>query len=145
MAGPASAAGMSEADVRAFLARQEAAWNARRIDDYFAGFTQDAVFVDQHVTPKETITYGRSGLSQAKAAARRFLAEARSVEKSQVRSLRIAPSRTNARVLAWEVTTVTAKGRTRRICANTDQTLVLVGGKILSRGQTDSIVNCPAR
>jgi hypothetical protein len=143
LAGPAAAAGLTEAGVRAFLARQEAAWNARRVDDYFAGFTRDAMFVDQHVTPKEVIVYGRSNLAQARATARRFLKTARSTERSQVRSLRIAPSGTTARVLAWEVTTVTTGGRTRTVCANTDQTLVLAGGRILSKGQTDSIVRCP--
>jgi hypothetical protein len=128
--------------VRRFLQRQEAAWNAGRIDDYFAGFTADAVFVDQHVTPKEVITYGRSTLPQARAAARRFLATSKSLERGSVRSIRIAPDGRTARVLGYEATTVTAGGRTRHVCANTDQTLVLAGGRILSKGQTDSIVRC---
>ena len=67
LAAPASAAGLTEAAARRFLADQERAWNARRLDAYFAGFTPDAVFVDQTLTPKETIVYGRSSLAQARA------------------------------------------------------------------------------
>jgi hypothetical protein len=143
-AGPApAAAALTEQTVRAHLKAQEAAWNARRIEAYFAGFTPDAVFVDQHVTPKEVITYGRSTLPEAKAAARRFLAGAQSIERGEPRSIRIAPDGKSARVLGWEVTTVTSGGRTRRVCAHTDETLVLTGGRIRSKGQTDSVVRCP--
>jgi negative regulator of replication initiation len=41
-----------------------------------------------------------------------------------------------------EVTTVQSKGRTRKACADTEQTLVLVGGQIRSKGQTDTITRC---
>lgn len=143
VAAPAAAQGLTETAVRRFLADQEAAWNARRLDAYFAGFTPDAVFVDQHRTPKETIVYGRSTLAEAKAAARRFLQTATSVETSTVRSLRIAPGGRTARVLGFEVSTVTTGGRVRRVCAETDQTLVWSNGRVLSKGQTDSIVKCP--
>lgn len=142
-AGPAFAAGLTEASVRRYLAAQEKAWNERRLDSYFAGFTPDAVFVDQHKTPEETIVYGRSGLAQAKAASRRFLATSTSAEHGTVRSIRIAPSGRTARVLGFEVSTVTSGGRVRRVCAETDQTLVLAGGRVLSKGQTDSVVKCP--
>jgi len=143
LAPPAQAAGLTEASVRAYLAAQEKAWNERRLDAYFAGFTPDAVFVDQHRTPEETIVYGRSSLAEAKAAARRFLAEATSQERATIRSLRIAPSGRTARVLGFEVSTVTTSGRVRRVCAQTDQTLVFSGGRVLSKGQTDNIVKCP--
>jgi hypothetical protein len=140
---PALAAGLTEAAVRRYLAAQEKAWNERRLDAYFAGFTPDAVFVDQHKTPEETIVYGRSGLAAAKAASRKFLASATSAERGTVRSIRIAPSGRTARVLGFEVSTVTTGGRVRRVCAETDQTLVLAGGRVLSKRQTDSIVRCP--
>lgn len=143
IAGPALAAGLTEASVRGYLAAQEKAWNERRLDVYFAGFTPDAVFVDQHRTPEETIVYGRSDLAQARAAARRFLATSRSREQATVRSLRIAPSGRTARILGFEVTTVTTGGRVRTVCAETDQTVVLAGGRVLSKGQTDNIVKCP--
>ncbi|HEX2560688.1 hypothetical protein [Phenylobacterium sp.] len=143
LAGPTSAAGLTEASVRRYLVAQERAWNERRLDAYFAGFAPDAVFVDQHKTPKETIVYGRSGLAEAKAAARRFLATSTSAERGTVRSIRIAPSGRTARVLGFEVSTVTTGGLVRRVCAETDQTLVLAAGRVLSKGQTDSIVKCP--
>ena len=143
LAAPAFAAGLTEAQVRRYLAAQEKAWNERRLDAYFAGFTPDATFIDQHKTPEETIVYGRSGLAQAKAAAQRFLATSRSSERGTVRSIRIAPSGRTARVLGYEVSTVTSGGRVRRVCAQTDQTLVLSAGRVLSKGQTDSIVKCP--
>jgi hypothetical protein len=143
VAGPAFAQALTESSVRGYLAAQEKAWNERRLDAYFAGFTPDAMFVDQHRTPEETIVYGRSGLAQAKTAAHRFLATAQSVERGSVRSIRIAPSGSAARVLGFEVSTVTRGGRVRRVCAQTDQTLVLSRGRVLSKGQTDNIVKCP--
>lgn len=143
LAAPAFAAGLTEASVRQYLAAQEKAWNGRRLDAYFSGFTPDAVFVDQHRTPEETIVYGRSGLAKAKAAAQRFLASATSSERGSVRSIRISPSGREARVLGFEVSTVSTGGRVRRVCAQTDQTLVLSGGRVLSKGQTDNIVKCP--
>ena len=48
IAAPAFGQGrITEADVHGFLARQEQAWNAARLDAYFAGFTPDATFTDQ--------------------------------------------------------------------------------------------------
>ncbi|MDZ4317820.1 MAG: hypothetical protein U1A07_03105 [Phenylobacterium sp.] len=88
LAAPAMAAGLTEASVRQFLAGQESAWNERRLDTYFAGFTGDAVFVDQTVTPKETITYGRSTVAEARAFARK--ATSRSTERGTVRRITIA-------------------------------------------------------
>lgn len=134
----ALAADLTEAEVRRFLGRQEEAWNARRLDSYFAGFTADAVFVDQARTPKEIIPYGRSSLAQAKALARKA---ARSTERGTVRRIEIAPDRRSARVLGYEITTISG-AKPRRVCAETEQRLVLQGGRILSRGQTDSIVRC---
>ena len=49
---------------------------------------------------------------------------------------------TSARLVGREVTTIQSKGRTRRACADTEQTLVLVGGQIRSKGQTDTITRC---
>lgn len=141
LAAPAMAAGLTEASVRQFLASQEAAWNERRLDTYFAGFTRDAVFVDQTVTPKETITYGRSTVADARAFARK--ATSRSTERGTVRRITIAADGASARVQGYEVTTIVTAGRTRQVCANTDQTVVLRGGRILSKGQTDSIIKCP--
>lgn len=140
--GAASAAELTEAAARRFLAEQEAAWNAGRLDAYFGRFTKDAVFVDQHRTPKETIVYGRSSLDEARTYAAKARKTWRSVERGSVRSIRIAPDGKSARVLGSEVTTLSSAARTRTVCAQTEQTLVLSGGRILSRGQTDTIVKC---
>ena len=143
LAGPAVAAqALSEAQVRRFLADQQQAWNAGRLDAYFAGFTQDAVFVDQTRTPKEVISYGRSTLAQARAQARKFRAKSKSTEQTTIRALAMAPDGASARVLGDKVTTVTTVGQARRYCAQTDQTLILVAGRILSKGQTDTLVRC---
>ncbi len=140
-ASPALAAGLTDATVRQFLAGQEAAWNARRLDTYFAAFTRDAMFVDQTVTPKETITYGRSTLAEAKAFARK--SKVKSVERGTVRSVSVAADGRSARVLGYEITTIETAGKVRQVCANTQQDVVLQGGRILSKGQTDSIIKCP--
>lgn len=140
LAAPASAAGLTEASVRKFLADQEQAWNARRLDAYFAAFTPDAVFVDQTRTPKEVIVYGRSSVAQARGFARKALAASTSTERGTVRRIAIAPDGRSAKVTGYEVTTIVTGPRTRRVCAETEQTLVLRGGKVLSKGQTDSIL-----
>lgn len=142
-AGAAQAAELSEATARAFAQRQESAWNARDLDGYFALFTPDARFTDQTRTPKgEMISYGTSDLAKAKAQSRKFLAGATSMERGSVESVTLAPGGGSARVLGHKTTTVTTAGRARRVCARTDQTLVLRGGAIRSKGQTDTIVRC---
>jgi hypothetical protein len=140
LAAPASAAGLTDAGVRRFLADQEQAWNARRLDAYFAAFTPDAVFVDQTRTPKEVIVYGRSSLAEAQRFARKALAGSTSTERGTVRRIAIAPGGGSAKVTGYEVTTIVTGGRTRRVCAETEQTLVLQGGRIRSKGQIDSIL-----
>lgn len=138
LAAPAFAASLTDASVRRFLAEQEQAWNARRLDAYFARFTPDAVFVDQTRTPKEVIVYGRSSLAEARAVARK--ATSTSTERGTVRRIAIAADGRSAKVTGYEVTTIVSAGRTRKVCAETEQTLVLQGGRILSKGQTDSIL-----
>lgn len=140
LAGPAVAAGLTDMAIREFLGRQEQAWNARRLDAYFAGFTPDAVFVDQTRTPKETIVYGRSTLTEAKAFARKAMAGSSSKERGTVRGVVVAADGRSAKVTGYEVTTIVTGSRTRTVCAETEQTLVLRGGRILSKGQTDSIL-----
>jgi uncharacterized protein (TIGR02246 family) len=145
IAPPAHAAPrLTEAQARAFAQNQEAAWNARDLDGYFALFTRDAMFIDQTRDIKNggMIPYGRSGLAQAKAQAAKFLAGATSKERGVVDKVEIAADGRSARLIGREVTTIQSKGRTRRACADTEQTLVLVGGEIRSKGQTDTITRC---
>lgn len=144
LATPAAAQRLSDAQVRRFLDDQQQAWNAGRLDAYFATFTPNAVFEDQTRTPKEVISYGRSTLAQARAQARRFRARSTSTEQTVIRSIVIAQDGAGARVLGDKVTTVTTAGQARRYCAQTDQTLVLAAGKLRSTGQTDTLVRCRA-
>jgi hypothetical protein len=142
IAGPSAAGGLTPARVRGYLASQEAAWNSGRLEAYFAGFTSDAVFVEQTRTPKETISYGRSSLSEARTQARRSRRQAASTEQSAIRSIVIAADGRSARVLGDKVTRFKASGRVGRSCAQTDQTLVLVGGEVRSKGGVDTLVRC---
>ena len=140
-----AAPAISEAQARAFAARQEAAWNARDLDAYFATFTPDAVFIDQTRDVKHggMIPYGRSDLKQARTQAAKFLAGATSVERGVVEKVEIAAGGREATLMGRETSTVVSKGRTRRACAQTRQVLVLAGGTLKSKGQTDTIVRCP--
>lgn len=143
LAGPAPAqtARITEADVRAFVARQELAWNAGDFDRYFAGFTSGARFTDQaYVGDKPPVPYGTSTLAQAKAQARR--STARSRERGEVRRVEIAADGRSAKVTSRVGSAVIEKGRTRRLCASRVQTLTLDGGRVRSTGQTDTYVNC---
>lgn len=146
-AGMAQAAGarLTEPAVRAFVARQEAAWNARDAAAFAATFTPDAVFVDQARDSNGGVTAnGRSTLPQAIAQARRFFARTRFHAASVIDRVDLAADGRSARVHGRETTQVTTPGRPgRTLCAETQQTVVLVSGRALSRGQTDTDVRCP--
>lgn len=142
-ASPAAAAGLTEAQVRDFAARQEKTWNARDLTGYFAMFTPDAIFIDQTRTPKgELIPYGQSDRAKAKDLARKFLAGSTSIERGVIDKVVIAADGRSATVTGREITTVQTGARTRKVCANTQQTLVLTGGVIRSKGQTDTVTRC---
>jgi hypothetical protein len=146
--GQAGAAGprLTEPAVRAFVARQEAAWNARDLGGFEATFTADAVFVDQARNSSGGVTAnGSSTLAQAIAQAKRFFAKARFRETSVVDAVAISVDGRSALVTGHEVSQIeaTAARPARRLCAETRQTVVLVRGRILSKGQTDTDVRCP--
>lgn len=136
--------GLTEPAVRAFVARQEAAWNARDAPGFAATFTADAVFVDQSRNPGGGVTpNGSSTRAQAIAQARRFFAAAPFHEDAVIDRIEIAADRRAARVVSHAVATVEPKGRpARRFCASTEQSLVLAGGRILSKGQVQTEVPC---
>lgn len=134
---------LTDARVRAFVQRQERAWNAGDLAGYFALYTRDARFTDQARTGDRLIPYGTSTAAQARAQATRFLAASKVRETGQVLRVDIAPDGRSARVLAREVSVITSKARTRRSCAERVQTVVLVGGVLRSTGQTDTVLRCP--
>ncbi|WP_297694402.1 DUF4440 domain-containing protein [Phenylobacterium sp.] len=139
----AAPARLSEAQVRAFAARQERAWNASDAAGFFGLFTADARFADQaRAKDGRVVPYGTSTLAQARAQAERFFAGSRHRETSAIRSVRIAPDGRSAAVLADEVAEITAAGRTRRSCAETRQTVVVTPAGLRSNGQTDTQVAC---
>jgi len=144
VAGPALAQDrITEADIRAFVARQEQAWNAGDLDRYFAGFTPDARFTDQaYVGDKPPVPYGTSTLAQARAQARRAAARGRTREAGEVRRIEIAADGASARVTSRVGSAVAADGKVRRLCASRVQTLTLAAGRLRSAGQTDTYVRC---
>lgn len=142
-AGPALAqpARITDAEVHAFVARQEAAWNTGDFDRYFAGFTADARFTDQaYVGDKPPVPYGTSTLAQARTLARR--SGSRSRERGEVRRIEIAADGRTARITSRVGSSVTTAGKARRLCASRVQTVTLASGTLRSTGQTDTFVKC---
>jgi len=146
-AGAQAAPALTEAAVRAFVARQEATWTHKDAAAFAAGFTPDAVFVDQARDSHGGITRnGRSTLPQAITQARRFFAKNSFSETSVVDRVAIAPDGRSAQVFGHETSRIETPGRPpRTLCAETAQTVVLAHGRVLSRGQTDTDVRCPHR
>src|SRR6058998_2269301 len=86
----AAAPVLTEAAVRAFVARQEHAWNAGDLTGYFAGFAPGAVFVDQARANDNTIVpYGQSTVAQARRQTARAVAKGQVSEAGQVLRVRI--------------------------------------------------------
>jgi hypothetical protein len=137
---------ITETQARAFVARQEAAWNAGDLDRYFAGFTPEARFTDQaYVGDKPPVPYGTSTVAEARAQAGKTLARSRTRETGQVTRVRIAADRRSAQVVSNVASTVDTGGKVRHLCAYRGQALVLRGGRLLSNGQTDTFFKCASR
>jgi len=134
---------LTEAEVRAFVDRQSQAWNAGDLDAYFALYLPGATFTDQgRAKDGRTALYGVSTLKEARAQARRALADAVVHETTALREIRIAPDGKSALVTSAEQTTITTGGRARRSCAERSQTLVATPAGPRSKGQTDTVVFC---
>lgn len=142
-AGAQQPARLTEPAVRAFVAAQERAWNAASFKAYFSGFTPDAAFIDQALSSENRIVpYGRSSLTQAQRQTTRAAAKAKLHEDGMVQAVRVAPDGRSAEVQS-QVTARTTTGRAIRLsCLRRAQTIVLARGRLLSRGQTDTVVRC---
>lgn len=142
-AAPAWAAGLTEAQVRAFVAQQERKWNAGELDAYFAAFRPDAVFTDQYRTPSgQIVPYGSSDLAKARAQSRKFRAQSKLAEKGEITKIALDADGRTAQVDARVVSRIqNAKGE-RVTCAERRQVLVLAGGQVRSKGQTDTFTRC---
>lgn len=137
---------ITDAQVRAFVARQEQTWNAGKVDAYFAAFTPEARFTDQAYAGDEPpVSYGTSTLAQARAQARKAFARSKVAEAGQVTEIRIADDGRSARVVSRVTFVVSSDGKVRRTCAYRGQALVLRDGRLLSNGQTDTIYKCALR
>jgi hypothetical protein len=142
-AGPAFAAGLSDAEVRAFFAQQERDWNVGALDAYFAAFAPDASFTDQYRTPAgQIVPYGTSTLAQARLQTRRFRAGSKVSEHGEIVRIDASPDG-GARVVSREVSRIQSAKGLRVTCAERQQELVLVGGELRSKGQTDTFSRCP--
>lgn len=142
---PAEAAPtFSEPAVRAFLARQDHAWSAGDLGAYFATFAPDAVFIDQAQNPRGgVLPYGQSSLAEARAQARRTLAQSKVRQESVLESLQVAPDGKSARIVTRDASQISTGGSVRRACARGEQRLSWSGGRLVSHGQTETAVRCP--
>jgi uncharacterized protein (TIGR02246 family) len=139
----AAPARLTEAEVRAFVARQEKAWNAGDVAGFFGLATPDASYTDQaRAKDGRVVPYGTSNLAQARAQASRFFARSRTRETITLRAVQIAPDGRSARIEAHEDAVITSPGRRRHICAETVQTVVLTRAGLRSKGQTDTLAPC---
>ncbi|CAN7541783.1 hypothetical protein LJR225_003916 [Phenylobacterium sp. LjRoot225] len=142
-AAPARAAGLSEAQVRAFFAQQERAWNAGALEAYFTAFQPDAVFTDQYRTPAgEVVSYGSSSLAAARAQARKFRAASKVSETGEIARITLGADGRTAQVVSREVSRIQGPKGLRVTCAERRQELVLAAGRLRSKGQTDTFTRC---
>jgi len=143
LAVQAAPARLTEAAVRAFVARQSAAWNAGDLAAYFGLYAADARFTDQaRAKDGRVVPYGSSTLAQARMQARRTFAAVKVHETTAIRTIEIAPDGRRARITASEETIIAGAGRTRRLCAERVQEVALTAAGLRSRGQTDTLVRC---
>jgi hypothetical protein len=142
---PASVrAQIADTDARAFVARQEAHWNAGRLDRYFDGYTRDATFTDQaYVGDKPPVPYGTSTVAKARAFASKAFAQ-KPWPSETARVLRIEPvaGAAQVRVVSAVGSIVWERGKARRLCASRSQTLTTTGGRIRAVSQIDTFVKC---
>jgi hypothetical protein len=130
---------LTEAQVRAFAARQTALWNAQDLAGYFATFTSGARFTDQALANSNTIVpYGSSSVAQARALAAKSRARGRLSEAVAVQSIVLAPDGRGARLSAHVVSQVAG----RQFCAQRVETLALTPAGLRASAQTDTIVRC---
>lgn len=130
---------LDEAAIRAFVADEEAAWNARDFDHYYGLCTPDAAFISLHWNADGSITRDQRTVAEDRASAERFFAShpGKVVETDTIDSITMAPDGLSARVLGHGSIRFSSNGKPQVLNAVTDQTLILRDGRILSLGQTD--------
>lgn len=134
---------LTDARARAFVALQSEAWNTRQLTAWALTFTPDARFTDQGRSGDgRVVPYGTSTLDQARAQAKKAFAASKVAEQSQVTRVAVAPDGKRAEVVSAVRTTISEGGRTRTLCAERAQTLVLTALGLKSTGQTDTYIRC---
>lgn len=135
---------LTERLAKAFVASQESAWNAKDARAFSTTFVADAQFVDQARDSHGGVTRnGESTLSEMVNQARRFFSRSQFHETEFVDQVIIAADGRSAKIIGHEVIQiVTSGGAQRSLCAQTQQTVSLRNGRILSHGQTDTDVRC---
>lgn len=144
LAAPATAQDrLTEAEVRAFTERQVRAWNAGDLPAFFATFAPSAVFVEQARTREgEVVPYGRSTLKEARAQLRRFLGKSSASKQSEILAVRVSPNGRGAGVVARDVSRIETQGKVRTYCSLSVQGVYRRNGRLVSTGQTETIVPC---
>jgi hypothetical protein len=144
LAGPAGAAGLDEAQVRALVAEQQRSWNAGGLEAWAATFRTDAAFTDQYLTPAgQLVPYGTSTLPQAKTQSRKFRATSKVSETGRIIRIALGPDRRSALVVSKVVSQIRGPKGARTTCAERRQDVILGGDGLRSRGQTDTFSRCP--
>jgi hypothetical protein len=142
-AAQAAPARLTEADARAFVARQSKAWNAGDLAAYFALFTPDARFKDQALASDNKVyPYGTSTLAEARARSRRAFDRGKVQETATITSVAVASDGRSARIEADVVSVIPGKTATRRSCARREQVVVATPAGPRSTGETDTVVRC---
>jgi hypothetical protein len=142
-AAPAWGAGLSEAQVRAFVGKQERAWNASALEAYFSTFRPDAVFTDQYRTPSgQLVPYGSSTLAAARNQSRKFRATSKVSETGEIIRVALGADGRTAHVVSRVVSRIEGAKGLRTTCAERQQDLVLTAGGLRSKGQTDTFSRC---
>jgi hypothetical protein len=143
-ASPALAAPtITEPTARAFVERQDRAWNAGDLKRFFATYGAGAVFVSQGRNSQGGVTlYGRSTVAEARAQARRTFARSKPRQQTIVDRVLIAPDRRSATVAGRQITRIETGGQVRTYCGETQQRLALANGRMVSQGQIDTAVRC---
>ncbi|MDZ4370385.1 MAG: hypothetical protein U1C74_03045 [Phenylobacterium sp.] len=134
---------ITEAEARAFVAEQEADWNAGRLAAYFGSFSQDATFTDQaYVGAKPPVLYGTSSLDEARTNLRRVFAR-KPWPREAGRVFRLQPAAGGALMVTTSVGSIVWDGdRPRRLCASRDQVLVRQDGELRATSRIDTFVRC---
>jgi len=131
---------LDEVTVRAFLASEQAAWNAHDFDRYYALCAPDATFLSVRWNGDGSITRKMRTLEEDRAEAEHYFKDhpGRFSETDAIDRIVIARDGRSARILGHETARIEGERGTLR--ATTEETVVLRNGRALCLGQIDTQV-----